>query len=213
MYSVYPLLAILDVADGGFGFTPYQIGTIASIAGIIVIFVNLLITHRIVRRFGAVNSFRIGSIMTLPSALFYPILTHLVQFDGIIAKVVLWICFVFVAFFRVTCLNITFTSMGVLINNSVKPENLGVMNGLGQSGVALTRTIGPTISATLFSWSLTNGMSFPLNKYFVFLMLVVLQGVQIFWSFLIPNTQGKPKLEVLKAQEAQALQQEEATVV
>ena len=44
-----------------------------------------------------------------------------------------------------------------MVNNSSLPETKGTVNGIGQSLVALLRSLGPTVGSLSFSWSEGNG--------------------------------------------------------
>ena len=67
---------------------------------------------------------------------------------------------------------IAFTDIIVLVNNSTTTENLGVVNGLGQSFASLARAIGPLIAGYL--WSLAEATSFPPIPYLFIVGLGVL---------------------------------------
>ena len=47
--------------------------------------------------------------------------------------------------------------MTVMVNNSSLPETKGTVNGIGQSLVAIFRSIGPTVGSLGFAWSEGNG--------------------------------------------------------
>ncbi|KAJ1564213.1 hypothetical protein HK096_009110, partial [Nowakowskiella sp. JEL0078] len=44
-----------------------------------------------------------------------------------------------------------FTSLYVVINNSVAPNFLGTVNGFGQTAATFARTVGPAIGGALFA--------------------------------------------------------------
>ena len=78
-------------------------------------------------------------------------------------------------------------SIHILINNSNRSDLTGIANGFGITLSAIGRLLGGAITGPLFSWSLTNvdgvignrnSIGFPLNQYFVFLVLSL-------WSVLI----------------------------
>ena len=54
----------------------------------------------------------------------------------------------------------------VMVNNSALPETRGLVNGIGQSLVAIARSIGPTNGALLFAWSESNGRSSFLSSFY-----------------------------------------------
>ena len=78
-------------------------------------------------------------------------------------------------------------SIHILINNSNPSDLTGIANGFSITLSAIGRLLGGAITRPLFSWSLTNvdgvignknSIGFPLNQYFVFLVLSL-------WSVLI----------------------------
>ena len=66
------------------------------------------------------------------------------------------------------CGGTAFTTTFIIINNSCAREQRGMVNGASMACAALARTIGPTLGATSFAWSLTNHMGAPLDVFFVF---------------------------------------------
>ena len=183
---------------GGYGFSPARIGAIGSIAGFIVVVVNLVLVPRLLKKIGPVYSFRLAAIVYLPTVMFMPLLSLLAPYNENTAMLVLFFAlFVVNILWRVMALNTMFTSVFVLINNSVMPENRGRLNGFGQSLVAVTRCIGPTLGSSLFSWSLTNELSFPFNIYFTFIVMFVLHLFNIVQSWLLPRATDKPKNELV----------------
>ena len=53
-----------------------------------------------------------------------------------------------------------------MVNNSALPETRGLVNGIGQSLVAIARSIGPTNGALLFAWSESNGRLSLLSSFY-----------------------------------------------
>ena len=75
---------------------------------------------------------------------------------------------------------LAFISIHILINNSNRSDLVGIANGFGITLSSIGRLLGVSITGPLFSWSLTNvegvigdrdSFGFPLNQYFVFLVL------------------------------------------
>lgn len=50
---------------------------------------------------------------------------------------------------RAVCGQCTFSTVFALISNSVPPNMMGAANGLGQSLVAFTRSLGPVVAGML----------------------------------------------------------------
>ncbi|CAJ0764521.1 18855_t:CDS:1, partial [Entrophospora sp. SA101] len=72
------------------------------------------------------------------------------------------------------------------VNNSASSETLGTVNGIGQTSSAFVRAIGPASSGSLWSWSLTNNLSFPFNDCFVFIVMSLTALIGSIQSFTIP---------------------------
>ncbi|KAJ1979064.1 hypothetical protein H4R34_002977 [Dimargaris verticillata] len=63
----------------------------------------------------------------------------------------------------------SFTSSNILIVNSVASHSsLGTVNGFNQTLGALARAIGPLLAGSIWSWSLTQHLPFPLDFHLVF---------------------------------------------
>ena len=143
------MISQLPIADGGYGFNPAKFGILASIAGLIALFMNIVIVPIIIRRFGAVASFRIASIIYLPTVIVYPLLTKLAPFNDQTGMFILFISLLLLlSMWRILAMNTLFTGIFILINNSVRPENRGKLNGFGQSLVSTTRAIGIVVTNT-----------------------------------------------------------------
>lgn len=50
--------------------------------------------------------------------------------------------------------NLSFASVLVMVSNSVSKTQMGAVNGIGQSGVALGRAIGPVLGGWVFARSM-----------------------------------------------------------
>ena len=74
-------------------------------------------------------------------------------------------------------LGTTFTCTFTILNNSVPTSARGRMQGLAMTIGSLARAVGPTMGVELFAWSLTNGLGFPWDVHFVFLLLGLLNVV------------------------------------
>lgn len=58
----------------------------------------------------------------------------------------------------------SFTSINILINNTVPPKLMGRVNGFAQMLNNLAKGVGPTIGGLAFAWSSSNGLPFPLDQ-------------------------------------------------
>ncbi len=95
--------------------------------------------------------------------------------------------------------------MLVLIANATRKSQLGALNGVAQSGVALMRATGPVLAGTLFAWSIEPGRSFPFNSFFIFLVMAVLTLFLFGFSLVLPAELDKPFVEPVDERELQDL--------
>jgi MFS family permease len=71
--------------------------------------------------------------------------------------------------------SLTFTSVSILINNTVQSAQRGSVNGLAMTVGSTAKSVGPIVGSTMYAWSINNGLStFPLNYCFSFVVLFVL---------------------------------------
>lgn len=95
-----------------------------------------------------------------------------------------------------------------MVNNSALQETRGTVNGIGQSLVAIARSIGPSVGSLLFAWSEANGkytcnkecnlsfllgLNWPLNYHLTFLIVSIGAIVTILVSFLLPKSIEKKR--------------------
>ena len=97
-----------------------------------------------------------------------------------------------------------------MINNSSLPETKGTVNGIGQSLVAIFRSVGPTVGSLGLAWSegngelyllhsckislsLSSGLSWPLNYHLMFQIIVTLALGIVLFSLLLPKTIEKKR--------------------
>ena len=73
-----------------------------------------------------------------------------------------------------SALGAAFTCTFTILNNSVPSEARGRMQGVAMTVGSLARAIGPAMGAELFAWSLTNGIGFPFDVHFLFLLMCIM---------------------------------------
>ena len=107
-------------------------------------------------------------------------------------EVVLWTLVLTIVAIRVMLTTASFTSSMIVISNCVFPEYLGAANGLGQMMASALRALGPFLAGSLWTWTLTNGLPFPFNQFFVFILAAVISVVGFFVAFMIPRRANFP---------------------
>lgn len=128
-------------------------------------------------RIGFIKTHRLGILLGVPLCLLTPFLHLLLQ----VPVAVLW-CGMFV-FACAWCIvdNLSFASVLVLVANSAPKSQLGQVNGIGQSGVALVRAIGPVMGGWMYAQSML--WDSPLAVWTVFLFQALVKSPSFFfWS-------------------------------
>lgn len=73
-----------------------------------------------------------------------------------------------------------------LLANNASAKNVGAVNGLLTSCMALVRAVGPAIGGTVLSWSQGNGLPWPFDYHFVFNVMGVLLLGLVFMAYVLP---------------------------
>ena len=95
-----------------------------------------------------------NSIVRLPAKVWAIVLLSFLMYEFSRSDLLFLISHNYIAiFYRLTCL----VSMSVMVNNSSLSETKGTVNGIGQSLVAIFRSVGPTVGSLGFAWSEGNG--------------------------------------------------------
>eukprot|EP00026_Physarum_polycephalum_P006452 Phypoly_transcript_06495.p1 GENE.Phypoly_transcript_06495~~Phypoly_transcript_06495.p1 ORF type:complete len:526 (+),score=65.18 Phypoly_transcript_06495:182-1759(+) len=197
-----PYWAFLDLENGGLGFSSTEIGIYISIGCIIGILFQLLVYPKIANKLGILKAFRLGGFLVLPGMVLLPqvpiISVALTSNRDLGTNPLTWILLICAILFIQVGAELLFVCVMIAISNSAVPEMMGTVNGLAQTFVALTRSAAPVAGSSLLSWSLTNGLGFPLNYQFPFLVLIVMGGGVIALSLLAPPSLNIQKKEALQ---------------
>jgi len=180
-----PVWLIQKPEDGGLGFGTDGIGTVFSIVAIIVIIYNILLYAKISTIVGGpLYMYRYSAAIYMVLISITPFINAFTFLSAIWVKIIIIIHFSFLDIVGSSL----FTSVFQLIANAVPKSQLGSLNGVSQSGVALMRSFSPVISTTLISWTLTNGLPFPLDYHFTFFILSLNVLIYLCISFVTPKS-------------------------
>lgn len=190
-----PLFLKQDGAYGGFAFSSTDIGLVLSICGVAMLFFSAFALPR-VASLSKLWTLKVACLTAVPVALVWPALGLFRQaLEARLARHLSppFIHDVIMAILIVVCLCkyilscIAFTSSMILISHSVPDQDLGKVNGLGQSLGALARAVGPALGGIF--WSLG------LQLHFIFanftLVAVVLLLCVFVNSLLSPSLDSK----------------------
>jgi len=191
MYDeTFPLWAMASVDKGGLAAETNTIGIIGTINGISAVVIQLTFFGFIANRLGFIRLFRMGAVIGTLLFVNFPVMNNFHD-----RPVPLWILMSILIFFKVCVGQFCFASISAVISNSTPLRNVGAVNGLGQSLVALARTFSPAIAGTLLSWGFSNGRGFPFNQYAVFILTSLLMGCITVASFLLPDSLRHPYVD------------------
>ncbi|KAJ2783442.1 hypothetical protein H4R18_001707 [Coemansia javaensis] len=189
MLQTYPIFAATPTSDGGLGFAPRSIGFSLAVAGIAVVYLQLVAYPRLERSLGALWCYRAGMLVMAPYFFAMPFLSylagHVERLAGDQARAaasprlsqagieyaLLWVLLVALLLVRTVGDILAFTSGGLLVVNIAPSKTtLGAMTGIQQLMNTLMGIIGPLASGTLWSWSIKHDLPYPLNAHLVWVL-------------------------------------------
>ncbi|KAH8834228.1 MFS general substrate transporter [Flagelloscypha sp. PMI_526] len=182
-YALTPLVWSTSIANGGLGFTAYNIGLINAGFGIPNALFQIFFLSRILRWAGpkrlTVAAF-IGNFLVI---VFFPLENHLARsIEGVdwrvgVAIVAHLMC--------VSTLYAGYASIDLyLLEITPSPEALGTIQGLAQALAVICRACGPEFATSLFALSMERNLW---NGYFVYLVLGVIDVSAIFVARSLPT--------------------------
>eukprot|EP00611_Tribonema_gayanum_P022807 TRINITY_DN4663_c0_g1_i4.p4 TRINITY_DN4663_c0_g1~~TRINITY_DN4663_c0_g1_i4.p4 ORF type:complete len:129 (+),score=57.88 TRINITY_DN4663_c0_g1_i4:820-1206(+) len=75
--------------------------------------------------------------------------------------------------------NMIFTSIFLIVNNSVEGDQRGGLNGLAMTAGSAAKAIGPPLGATLFAYSIAGAHSLPLVDYHLTFVVCAVLSVAV----------------------------------
>eukprot|EP01047_Picozoa_sp_COSAG01_P066375 COSAG01_NODE_9148_length_2537_cov_1.123462_3_plen_262_part_00 len=88
--EMFPVFGKTDVAQGGLGFTAEDIGSALSVGGVVLIIYQMFIFPNIVKRFGLINVYRLGTKLTLLLMIIFPFV-HLLAVGDSFPRALLYV--------------------------------------------------------------------------------------------------------------------------
>jgi MFS family permease len=182
--EVFSLWAMSYVRAGGLDMDTNEIGIVFAISGVFLLPVNMYLYPIVDDWLGSLTVHQVCGVASIPTFMAYPLVTYLMTLD---CRACMWAALMIVELSKTLCALAQFTSIMILVNNSGPIDQIGSVNGIAQSAVALTRAIAPALCSALFSWSLTNGISvLPFNHFFIFYFLALLQLLEFALAMKLP---------------------------
>ncbi|KAJ2459970.1 hypothetical protein GGF42_001135 [Coemansia sp. RSA 2424] len=191
--QIYPIFAATGTDDGGLGFDSRSIGYSLAISGLAVFYLQLVVYPRLERKYGALYCYRRGQMILIPYLLLMPFLSSLAARARTSATgvefCILWAALVMLLLVRVAGQVLAFTSINLLtVNLAPTRADLGFMNGMQQLAMSVTRVIGPLSGGLAWSWSLKQGLPYPFNAHFVWVLCAALTLYSLYLAQNIPDS-------------------------
>ncbi|XP_078692929.1 uncharacterized protein LOC144922758 isoform X2 [Branchiostoma floridae x Branchiostoma belcheri] len=95
----------------------------------------------------------------------------------------------------------TYLAVIVMIGNAGVQSNRGTVNGIAQTLAALSRLVGPAVSANLFAWTTDNGLPWPLDHHLSFYLVAVLCILVVVLCASLPASSNLPRADSLTVSE------------
>lgn len=167
--ELFPFWASTSIAGGGLGYRSEDIGALNSMMGIVLILAQVTIFSPLQRRFGTLALFQWAFILYIPPFIALPIVKVFIDNQH---PAMAWLTLVGLFSLRTLITIVAFTSFNILLPESCESKAiLGKINGVSQALASLMRGVGPYLCGMLWSWSLRNGLEFPFDFHFTFLVV------------------------------------------
>lgn len=146
--ELVPVLLRLDPHLGGLGFSARETGAVQVVAGAAQIFGQVFILAPVTAKYGPIRSF-LRTMLPLVALLLFPVVALFGESRG-----GTWALLALFLVAKTLLMQIAFTSIMIVINNSTRGFNLGLVTGLAQAVASGVRAVGPTVGGGVFSASL-----------------------------------------------------------
>lgn len=199
-----PLISKLERSLRGLEMQPYEIGIMSAMIGVIVFVWQLFFCSLITEKLGPLRTYRLGVVSSVVAFVLMPQMGLLASYmpkNSAVSGGVVWIGLFITLVIRHSTSSLVFCAVGLMINNAVSSETLGQLNGLSQSMVAAARFVGPITASVLFSWSISNGLTFPFDTNLVYIIMFATHLFMFFASLILDKRMDVPfneRVEPLK---------------
>ncbi|KAF9037796.1 MFS general substrate transporter [Hymenopellis radicata] len=179
-----PLMYSTSIANGGLGFSSFEIGSIMGVWGVYNVLWQGSVVSRLIRRFGPRRVHIFGYSCHLIGFSLFIIMNVIARAYGEVNGLI-WTLIVVQFLFCNSMIYMSFaTGHMFIVDGAPSKAALAVTNGLGQAAGTISRTVAPIFATSLFSLSTEHNL---LNGYLVFVILlgVTLAGIRT--SMMLPH--------------------------
>jgi MFS family permease len=168
--EVLILYAMSTPSSGGLGFSHLRVGYSTSVTGFPMMATTFILTPYLNQLYPSSSCFLYAQLLGAFFSfvvIFLPFIYH--HSSGALITI-----FILIATGGKCCAVVAFSSVFLLINDSVDSDERGALNGLAVTLAGVSKALGPMLGSILFAWSISNGLPFPFNYAFVFLLNTIM---------------------------------------
>ncbi|GIL70232.1 hypothetical protein Vretifemale_1079 [Volvox reticuliferus] len=160
--EVFPIFASAPRMSGGLGMREEQIAPPLMFFGAVLMPYSLYVYPPLQRHVGTLRLTRLGLMASVVTCILIPLVANLWNASAIFAQVFLYFAMVVKAFAQCSA----FTGSIIAVNAAPSQEQLGAVNGVGQTLAALVRGVGPALGGLL--WAVSLGLHSPGQQFLTF---------------------------------------------
>jgi len=180
--ALLPLFLTMPLDIGGLNFSSSTIGYIIGSLGMVEATFQTFFFSRIVRRWGERKTFVAAMSTCIPIFLIFPLINFIARGWGQLSLGV-WIL-IGVLLSLLMFFNLAFSVIFIFINSSAPNQrSLGATNGLSQTTVSIARAVGPTLSTSLFSFSVEKNI---LGGFGIYVVFATLSAFAVYLATFLP---------------------------
>ena len=167
--EIFPLWVMSDRDKGGLSMPQIHIGQIMSFTGMILLFYTFCLYPICAKALGSKMGFRVGQFLAAPCFLITTLLHYVPANSSMLIPLT-------IAAVSITKMSVAlaFSSIALLLNETVSAEKRASMNGLSMSLGSLSKGLGPFSGSLTLAWSINNGLPFPLDSHFVYICIFII---------------------------------------
>mmetsp|Transcript_24535 Transcript_24535/g.37855 ORF Transcript_24535/g.37855 Transcript_24535/m.37855 type:complete len:543 (+) Transcript_24535:31-1659(+) len=180
----FPLFCISH--DSGLGLSEQMIGNILSGTGVFYVLIQYFLITGLVKQFGVYGALRLGTVFSIPFAMFIPFSLYLNRGETEADSVnLVTYCFVAVSYSMVrTFSSVVFSGITIAVNKTVPSHMRATMQGFSMLGGSLAKATGPAFAGSLFAFSVSSGLfEAPWGSVFAFCLIGFMGCLHVILSF------------------------------
>ena len=149
-----------------------HIGQIMSFTGVVLLLYTFFLYPICAKALGVKMGFRVGQFLAAPCFMITTLLHYIPEGSDMLIPLT-------IAAVSITKMSVAlaFSSIALLLNETVNSEKRASMNGLSMSLGSLSKALGPFSGSLTIAWSINNGLSFPLDSHFVYIIISLIAVV------------------------------------